>query len=63
MLPEADIIRLQHMLDSALEAIEFAENRDRGDLARIIHQTLLSTGSRGESESITNNARLTLIEC
>ena len=33
-----------------------AKGRATG-LARIIHQTLLSTGSRGESETITNNAR------
>jgi uncharacterized protein with HEPN domain len=33
MLPDADVVRLQHMLDAALEAMEFAENRSRDDLA------------------------------
>jgi uncharacterized protein with HEPN domain len=32
MLPEADLVRLQHMLDAANEALEFAEGKGRGDL-------------------------------
>ena len=32
MLPEADIVRLRHMNDAALEALEFAKDRDRNDL-------------------------------
>lgn len=32
MLPDADVIRLQHMLDAALEAMEFVENHSRDDL-------------------------------
>jgi len=32
MLPDADVIRLQHMLDSAEEAVGFARGRSRADL-------------------------------
>jgi uncharacterized protein with HEPN domain len=32
MLPDADVTRLRHMLDAALEALEFAANRTRQDL-------------------------------
>jgi uncharacterized protein with HEPN domain len=32
MLPEDDIIRLRHMLDATLEAMEFVEGRSRPDL-------------------------------
>lgn len=32
MLPDADVIRLRHMLDSAEEAVRFARGRSRADL-------------------------------
>ena len=32
MLPEADVIRLRHMLDASVEAAEFLEGRVRSDL-------------------------------
>lgn len=32
MLPDSDIVRLRHMLDAALEVMEFAEGRSRLDL-------------------------------
>lgn len=32
MLPEADVVRLRHMLDAALEAVEFASGHCRSDL-------------------------------
>jgi uncharacterized protein with HEPN domain len=32
LLPDADVVRLRHMLDAASEAIEFAAGRVRGDL-------------------------------
>lgn len=32
MLPDTDIVRLRHMLDAALEVIEFTEGRSRVDL-------------------------------
>jgi len=32
MLPDADLIRLHHMLDAALEVMEFARGRSRSDL-------------------------------
>ncbi len=32
MLPDADLIRLRHMLDSAQIAIAFASDRTRADL-------------------------------
>ncbi len=34
MLPEADKIRLRHMLDATHEALEYAEGRSREDLDR-----------------------------
>lgn len=39
MLPEADVIRLRHMLDSAEEAVHFAQDRSRADLD---HDRMLS---------------------
>lgn len=32
MLPDADVVRLRHMLDAAVEAMEFIEGCTRGDL-------------------------------
>jgi uncharacterized protein with HEPN domain len=32
MLPDADLVRLRHMLDAAVEAIGFAQGRTREDL-------------------------------
>lgn len=32
MLPETDRYRIQHMLDAAIQAVSFAEGRERSDL-------------------------------
>ena len=43
MLPESDVVRLRHMLDAALEGMEFAEGRTRDDLEtdRMLNRALV----------------------
>ena len=56
MLPEADRVRLQHMLDAARSALRFMQDRRREDLdpERLRYEMIFTPGETVSYDGMTN---------